>query len=143
MLRVASADREVAARTSCAKIVSDKRPIVIFGNLSTARWHSLHMRPFFGGGRGAWVPNQSTTTSAGVTALVPGLTSLTDHELVSRAKRGDNQAIEALMRRYNRRLFRMARSILRNHAAARRSLHNIADLTPARLKKLVPNLSEA
>ena len=33
--------------------------------------------------------------------------------------------------------------ILRNHAAARRGLDNIADLTPAGLKKLVPNLSEA
>lgn len=64
------------------------------------------------------MPNQTTTTSVGVTAPVPALAHLTDHELVSRAKRGENAAIEALMRRYNRRLFRMARSILRDHAAA-------------------------
>jgi Ser/Thr protein kinase RdoA (MazF antagonist) len=33
--------------------------------------------------------------------------------------------------------------IMRNHAAAWRSLQNVADLTPAGLKRLAPNLSEA
>jgi RNA polymerase sigma-70 factor (ECF subfamily) len=44
---------------------------------------------------------------------------LSDHSLVERARRGsDSSAFETLMRRYNRRLFRVARSILRDDAAA-------------------------
>lgn len=49
---------------------------------------------------------------------VAALAQLTDHELVSNAQRGEEAAIEALMRRYNRRLFRVARSILRDRSAA-------------------------
>lgn len=63
------------------------------------------------------MPNQ-ITTSVDVRSPVPALAHLTDHELVVRAQRGENAAIEALMRRYNRRLFRMARSILCDHSAA-------------------------
>jgi len=62
------------------------------------------------------VSNETTTVGSGVP--VSALAHLTDHELVSGAKRGQNAAIEALMRRYNRRLFRVARSILRNDSAA-------------------------
>jgi len=44
---------------------------------------------------------------------------LSDHALVERARRAANDgAFESLMRRYNRRLFRVARSILREDAAA-------------------------
>jgi RNA polymerase sigma-70 factor (ECF subfamily) len=49
--------------------------------------------------------------------LLPGEPS--DHALVERARRAaDNGAFETLMRRYNRRLFRVARSILREDAGA-------------------------
>lgn len=44
---------------------------------------------------------------------------VSDHVLVERAQRAaDGGAFESLMRRYNRRLFRVARSILRDDAAA-------------------------
>ena len=43
---------------------------------------------------------------------------VSDDELVVAARHRDNAAIEALMRRYNRRLFRVARSILRDAGAA-------------------------
>jgi RNA polymerase sigma-70 factor (ECF subfamily) len=42
---------------------------------------------------------------------MPGLA---DHDLVERVRAGDAVAFELIMRRYNRRLFRLARSILRN-----------------------------
>ncbi|MBA2412047.1 MAG: RNA polymerase sigma factor [Burkholderiaceae bacterium] len=42
--------------------------------------------------------------------------SLEDVELVRRAERGDRSAFEALMRRYNASLFRVARSILKNES---------------------------
>ncbi|HEY9461151.1 MAG TPA: sigma-70 family RNA polymerase sigma factor, partial [Paralcaligenes sp.] len=41
-----------------------------------------------------------------------------DTELAQRVAHGDHGAIEALMRRYNQRLYRVARSILRNDADA-------------------------
>jgi RNA polymerase sigma-70 factor (ECF subfamily) len=49
---------------------------------------------------------------------VPALGDLPDLLLVERARSRDARAFEALMRRYNRRLFRIARSILRDPAAA-------------------------
>lgn len=49
-------------------------------------------------------------------APVPGNPS--EPELVSRAAAGDGAAFEVLMRRYNRLLFRTARSIVRNDAEA-------------------------
>lgn len=53
---------------------------------------------------------------AGLRAPIP--TQPGDDELVVAAQRHDNRAFEALMRRYNRRLFRVTRSILRDEAAA-------------------------
>lgn len=44
--------------------------------------------------------------------------SLTDEELVGRARAREEAAVRTLTRRYNRRLFRVARSILRNDAEA-------------------------
>ena len=43
---------------------------------------------------------------------------LTDSELVERTRRGDTRAFEAMMRRYNRTLYRTARAILRDDAEA-------------------------
>jgi RNA polymerase sigma-70 factor, ECF subfamily len=44
--------------------------------------------------------------------------SMDEDELIAAAKRRENRAFELLMRRYNRRLFRVSRSILRDEAAA-------------------------
>jgi len=58
---------------------------------------------------------------AGVKRTEPALTTLGDPPdllLVERARGKDTRAFEALMRRYNRRLFRIARSILRDNDAA-------------------------
>ena len=52
------------------------------------------------------------------TATKQGFASRTDGELVALAARGDAMAFEALMRRYNQRLFRTARAILRDDAEA-------------------------
>src|SRR4051812_33476552 len=41
-----------------------------------------------------------------------------DAELVARARRGDDAAFELIMRRHNRRLFRLARSLLLDDAEA-------------------------
>ena len=46
------------------------------------------------------------------------LRDASDDDLVTAARRHENASIEILMRRYNRRLFRVARSILRDAAAA-------------------------
>ena len=48
----------------------------------------------------------------------PGLEGLPDDRLVGLVLGGDGAAFEALMRRYNRRLFRIVRGILRDDAAA-------------------------
>jgi RNA polymerase sigma-70 factor (ECF subfamily) len=47
-----------------------------------------------------------------------------DAQLVTRAARGDEDAFEALMRRYNGRLFRVARSILKNESEAEDALQD-------------------
>jgi RNA polymerase sigma-70 factor (ECF subfamily) len=54
-------------------------------------------------------------------APLPGpseLASFTDGRLIERVRAGDPVAFELIMRRYNQRLFRMARSILRNEPEA-------------------------
>src|SRR4051812_18950980 len=47
---------------------------------------------------------------------------LTDNELARRIAAGDEVAFEALMRKYNRMLYRVARAILRNDAEAEDAL---------------------
>lgn len=56
--------------------------------------------------------------STPVPASSPRSTGATDEALVSRAAAGETGAFETLMRRHNRRLFRTARSILRDDARA-------------------------
>ncbi len=51
-------------------------------------------------------------------AIKQGATLPEDGELVARVLEGDGASFELIMRRYNRRLFRLARSILRNDADA-------------------------
>jgi RNA polymerase sigma-70 factor (ECF subfamily) len=53
-----------------------------------------------------------------VVESVPGLGDLPDLLLVERTRGRDTRAFETLMRRYNRRLYRIARSILSNDDAA-------------------------
>src|SRR5436189_175265 len=58
---------------------------------------------------------------AGITQSAPAADG-SDPALVSRAAAGDARAFEALMRRYNRMLFRTARAILRDDAEAEDAL---------------------
>src|SRR5215213_4765834 len=51
-------------------------------------------------------------------AVTPPLDNLDDMALVERAKRQDGAALRLIMERHNRRLYRMARSILRDDAEA-------------------------
>jgi RNA polymerase sigma-70 factor, ECF subfamily len=53
-----------------------------------------------------------------MTALSKPLQALDDAALVARVQRADTAAFAALMRRYNRRLYRTARAILKDDAAA-------------------------
>ncbi|OWV72420.1 RNA polymerase subunit sigma [Rhizobium sp. R339] len=48
----------------------------------------------------------------------PDISTLSDVDLVSLAKTGDESAIRALVQRHNRRLFRTARAVIRNDAEA-------------------------
>ncbi|MGB3811239.1 MAG: RNA polymerase sigma factor [Parvibaculum sp.] len=48
----------------------------------------------------------------------PSLVDLDDASLVAALRHGDKRAFELIMRRYNQRLFRVARSILRNETEA-------------------------
>ena len=48
----------------------------------------------------------------------PDISACSDAELVDRAKAGDEQAIRAIVKRNNQRLFRSARAIVRNDAEA-------------------------
>src|SRR5438105_7237886 len=61
---------------------------------------------------------------AGITQGAPAAAAAGDSDpaLVSRAAAGDARAFEALMRRYNRMLFRTARAILRDDAEAEDAL---------------------
>ena len=55
-----------------------------------------------------------------MTALSKPLDAADDPDLVTRVQRGDSAAFAVLMRRYNRRLYRTARAILKDDAARRR-----------------------
>src|SRR5215468_5911481 len=59
------------------------------------------------------VPNPSVSSPA-----VPNFGELPDLLLVERTRGRDTRAFETLMRRYNRRLYRIARSILNNNEQA-------------------------
>ena len=57
-----------------------------------------------------------------MTALTKALDGVDDPGLVQQVQRGNTAAFAALMRRYNRRLYRTARAILRDDAAAEDAL---------------------
>jgi hypothetical protein len=50
--------------------------------------------------------------------FIAGSTTRTDQEIVARIRGGDTALYEVLMRRYNQRLFRIARSILKDDSEA-------------------------
>jgi DNA-directed RNA polymerase specialized sigma24 family protein len=52
------------------------------------------------------------------------LASIVDEDLLGRIRDGDSSAFEAVMRKYNQRLFRVARAILRNEADAEEAVQN-------------------
>jgi len=56
--------------------------------------------------------------------IPPPLEQLTDAEVAARVLRGERALFELIMRRYNRRLFRIARGILGNDAAAEDALQD-------------------
>jgi RNA polymerase sigma-70 factor (ECF subfamily) len=60
------------------------------------------------------VPNPTAVTSSVSSPAVPNFGELPDLLLVERTRGRDTRAFETLMRRYNRRLYRIARSILSN-----------------------------
>jgi RNA polymerase sigma-70 factor (ECF subfamily) len=57
-------------------------------------------------------------------AAVPNPSSLDDDALLHRIRAGDRDAFTDLMRRYNRRLYRVARSVLRDDAEAEDALQD-------------------
>jgi RNA polymerase sigma-70 factor, ECF subfamily len=64
------------------------------------------------------VQTQSTGTQSAAVVASPAAVSLTDEEVVVRVRAGDTQMFEILMRRYNQRLYRATRAILRNDVDA-------------------------
>src|SRR5690606_22314545 len=91
----------------------------------TPRAHQAGARLSARTGTAASIARESNPDSRGhvrmstpVPASSPRSTGATDEALVSRAAAGETGAFETLMRRHNRRLFRTARSILRDDARA-------------------------
>ncbi len=70
----------------------------------------------------ALASNGHLTEDSAMTALSKPLDAADDPGLVQRVQRGDTGAFTVLMRRYNRRLYRTARAILKNDAAAEDAL---------------------
>jgi RNA polymerase sigma-70 factor (ECF subfamily) len=68
--------------------------------------------------RGGGMEDVTSAVGRGELRLRESLGDLSDLLLVTKAQRGDARAFEALMRRYNRRLFRVARGVLREDSAA-------------------------
>jgi RNA polymerase sigma-70 factor (ECF subfamily) len=68
-----------------------------------------------------------------------GVEGLPDLLLIERARAGDRRAIEALTRRYSRRLFRCARSIVPDDGAAEQAVHEAYAAAFADLTRYQPN----
>jgi RNA polymerase sigma-70 factor, ECF subfamily len=79
---------------------------------------------------------------SGVYARRPGdnaaLDSLPDLLLIERSRGGEQRAIEALLRRYSRRLFRVARSVLADEEAAESAVQNACLAAFADLSRYSP-----
>ena len=86
-------------------------------------------------------PSRSLDTHARL-APARGRSPVTDHKpdllLIERARAGDEAAIEALIRRYARRLFRVARSVIPDDERA--DAHRAGGL-PRRVRRISPATS--
>ena len=80
-----------------------------------------------------------TRGPAHATAPAQGIEGLPDLILIERARAGDRRAIEALTRRYSRRLFRCARSIVVDDGLAEEAVHAAYAVAFADLSRYQPN----
>jgi RNA polymerase sigma-70 factor, ECF subfamily len=80
-----------------------------------------------------------TRGPAHAAAQASGVEGLPDLLLIERARAGDRRAIEALTRRYSRRLFRCARSIIPDDGAAEQAVHEAYAVAFADLTRYQPN----
>jgi RNA polymerase sigma-70 factor (ECF subfamily) len=80
-----------------------------------------------------------TRGSIHATAPVQGVEGLPDLILIERARAGDRRAIETLTRRYSRRLFRCARSIVVDDGIAEEAVHAAYAVAFADLSRYQPN----
>ncbi|GAC1692008.1 MAG: RNA polymerase sigma factor [Steroidobacteraceae bacterium] len=80
-----------------------------------------------------------TRGPAHAAAQAPGAEGLPDLLLIERARAGERRAIEALTRRYSRRLFRCARSIVLDDAIAEEAVHAAYAAAFADLARYQPN----
>jgi RNA polymerase sigma-70 factor (ECF subfamily) len=81
----------------------------------------------------------TTRSPAHGPAQASGVEGLPDLLLIERARAGDRRAIEALTRRYSRRLFRCARSIVPDDGAAEQAVHEAYAAAFADLTRYQPN----
>jgi len=81
--------------------------------------------------------SHNTLTRRAVTAS-SGAENLPDLLLIERARGGDEQAIEALVRRYGRRLFRVAHSVLGDEERAESVVHEVYLLAFGDLSRYEP-----
>ena len=56
--------------------------------------------------------------------MIPGLEGLADEQIVDRVLRGETSLFELIVRRFNQRLYRTTRAILRNDALAEEALED-------------------
>jgi RNA polymerase sigma-70 factor, ECF subfamily len=80
-----------------------------------------------------------TRGAAHAAAHTPGVEGLPDLLLIERARAGDRRAIEALVRRCNRRLYRVARSIIPDEDTAEQAVQEAYLAAFADLTRYQPN----
>ena len=80
-----------------------------------------------------------TRGPAHATAQAPAVENLPDLLLIERARSGDRRAIEALVRRSNRRLYRVARSIIPDQSTAEQAVQEAYLAAFADLTRYQPN----
>jgi RNA polymerase sigma-70 factor (ECF subfamily) len=85
------------------------------------------------------MPEPLTRGAVHAAAQVPGVEGLPDLLLIERARSGDRRAIEALVRRSNRRLYRVARSIIADESTAEQTVQEAYLAAFADLTRYQPN----
>src|SRR5204862_3397494 len=69
-------------------------------------------------------PRRTSTAQASLSPAPPDLSSLTDDELIARARQKDFGAFEALLERYEDKVFRLAYRFVRNESDAKEILQD-------------------